>query len=322
LTATARTTRNTAARNTGTALASVDPVKDYLKQIGRTPLLTAEQEVELGERIEAGVLAKERLESDDGSLTPAERRELELRISDGLLAKDQMVEANLRLVVSIAKRYVGGGLPLLDLVQEGTIGMMRAVEKFDHHRGLKFSTYATWWIKQAVGRALADQSRTIRIPSHVVEVLNKVTRTQRKMLQDLGREATSEELAAELDITPEKVDQVLRWAREPVSLHTPFGDDGDGELGDVIEDDAPGPADAVASSMLRVHLDAALETLTEREAGVITMRFGLAGEEPKTLDEVGKVYGVTRERIRQIESKGMHKLRHPSRARALEGLLT
>ncbi|GAA2630555.1 RNA polymerase sigma factor [Actinomadura fulvescens] len=303
-------------------VSSGDPVKDYLKQIGRTPLLTAQQEVELGGRIEAGRLAQERLDAEGGSLDLADRIALELAVADGLRAKDHMVEANLRLVVSIAKRYAGGGLPLLDLIQEGTIGMMRAVEKFDHHRGLKFSTYATWWIKQAVGRALADQSRTIRIPAHVVEILNRVTRTRRQMTQDLGREATYEELAAALDLTAEKVEQVLKHGREPISLHTPFGDDGDGELGDLIEDDGPDPADAVATSLLRDQLDAVLDTLTEREAGVISLRFGLNDGEPKTLDEVGKVYGVTRERIRQIESKGMHKLRHPSRTRTLADLLT
>ncbi|WP_374058815.1 RNA polymerase sigma factor [Planomonospora sp. ID67723] len=300
-----------------------DQVKDYLRQIGRTPLLTAEQEVELGERVEAGTLAQERLDTGGDALTPAERRELERLAADGRRARDHMVEANLRLVVSIARRYAaGGGMPLLDLVQEGTIGMMRAVEKFDHRRGLKFSTYATWWIKQAVGRALADQSRTVRLPSHVVEVLNRVTRAQRAMLQKLGREATPEELAAELDLTSEKVEQLLRHAREPISLHVRIGDDGDAELGDLIEDDASDPADTVASSLLRGQLDAVLETLTEREAGVISLRFGLDDGEAKTLEEVGRRFGVTRERIRQIEAGGMRKLRHPSRTRALADLLS
>ncbi|MFI0353035.1 sigma-70 family RNA polymerase sigma factor [Actinomadura sp. 9N407] len=309
-------------------LSAGDPVKDYLRRIGRTPLLTANQEVELGERIEAGTLAQARLdaegEGEGEALTTAERRELTRLAADGRRAKDHMVEANLRLVVSIAKRYAAtGALPLLDLVQEGTIGMMRAVDKFDHRRGLKFSTYATWWIKQAVGRALADQSRTIRIPSHVVEVLNRVTRTKRTMTQELGREITPAELAAELDLTPEKVEQLLRYAREPISLHTHVGDDGGGgELGDLIKDDAPDPSDTVASSLLRGQLDVALETLTEREAGVIALRYGLDDGEPKTLDEIGKRYGVTRERIRQIESKGMLKLRHPARTRALADLLT
>jgi RNA polymerase primary sigma factor len=305
------------------ANAAGDPVKDYLKQIGRTPLLTAEQEVELGERIEAGRLAQERLDAAAGALPVGERDELARLSADGRRAKDHMVEANLRLVVSIAKRYAaGGGLPLTDLVQEGTIGMMRAVDKFDHRRGLKFSTYATWWIKQALGRALADQSRTIRIPSHVVEVLNRVTRTRRAMTQDLGRDATPQELAAELDLTPEKVSQLLRYAREPISLHTQVGAEGDSELGDLIKDDAPDPSDTVASSFLRGQLDVVLETLTEREAGVISLRYGLVDGEPKTLDEIGKRYGVTRERIRQIESKTMHKLRHPTRSRALADLLT
>ncbi|GGL54547.1 hypothetical protein GCM10014719_64840 [Planomonospora parontospora subsp. antibiotica] len=301
----------------------VDPVKDYLRQIGRTPLLTAEQEVELGRRIEAGALAQERLDAEGGGPAPAERWELERLAADGRRARDRMVEANLRLVVSIARRYAAaGGMPLLDLVQEGTIGMMRAVEKFDHRRGLKFSTYATWWIKQAIGRALADQSRTVRLPAHVVEVLNRVNRARRAMRQHLGREATSEELAAELDLTPEKVEELLRHAREPVSLHTPVGDDDGAELGDLIEDDAQDPADAVVSSSLRGQLDAALETLTEREADVISLRYGLADGETRTLEEIGRRLGVTRERIRQIESAGMRKLRHPARTRALAGLLS
>ncbi|GAA3131027.1 hypothetical protein GCM10010466_22070 [Planomonospora alba] len=300
--------------------AGIDPVKDYLKQIGRTPLLTAEQEVELGERIEAGRLAGERLAAGPGG--EAERRGLERLAADGRRARDHMVEANLRLVVSIARRYAaGGGLPLLDLVQEGTIGMMRAVEKFDHRRGLKFSTYATWWIKQAIGRALADQSRTVRLPAHVVEDLNRVNRTRRAMSQELGREATAGELAAELGLTPEKVEQLLRHGREPVSLHARVGDGGDAELGDLIEDDAQDPADAAASSLLRRELDAVLETLTGREADVISLRFGLDDGEAKTLEEVGRRFGVTRERIRQIEAAGMRKLRQPSRARALADLL-
>ncbi|GAT70122.1 DNA-directed RNA polymerase sigma-70 factor [Planomonospora sphaerica] len=301
----------------------VDPVKDYLRQIGRTPLLTAEQEVELGRRIEAGARAQERLDAEGGGPAPAERWELERLAAEGRRARDHMVEANLRLVVSIARRYAAAGaMPLLDLVQEGTIGMMRAVEKFDHRRGLKFSTYATWWIKQAVGRALADQSRTVRLPAHVVEVLNRVNRARRAMRQHLGREATSEELAAELDLTPEKVEELLRHAREPISLHTPVGDDDGAELGDLIEDDAQDPADAVVSSSLRGQLDAALETLTEREADVISLRYGLADGEARTLEEIGRRLGVTRERIRQIESAGMRKLRHPARTRALADLLS
>ncbi|MEU8171603.1 sigma-70 family RNA polymerase sigma factor [Microbispora hainanensis] len=311
----------------------IDPVKDYLKQIGRTPLLTAEQEVRLGERIEAGRLAAERLAGDPGpaerseselsdqELSDQERRELERLAADGRRARDHMVEANLRLVVSIARRYAaGGGLPLLDLVQEGTIGMMRAVEKFDHRRGLKFSTYATWWIKQAIGRALADQSRTVRLPTHVVEDLNRIVRVRREIRQELGREATSEELAAELGLTPEKVERLLRHAREPVSLHTPVGNDG-AELGDLLADDAPGPAAEVAASSLRRDLETVLATLSEREAAVITCRYGLADDRPRTLDEIGRTLGVTRERVRQIEAKGMRKLREPARARALAGLL-
>ncbi len=297
----------------------IDPVKDYLKQIGRTPLLTAEQEVELGERIEAGRLAAEGLAADSGD--PAERCELERLAADGRRARDHMVEANLRLVVSIARRYAArGGLPLLDLVQEGTIGMMRAVEKFDHRRGLKFSTYATWWIKQALGRALADQSRTVRLPAHVVEDLNRVLRARHVIQRELGREATPEELAAELGLTPEKVEQLLRHAREPISLHTPVGDDG-AELSDLLADDAPGPAAEVAASSLRRDLEAVLETLSEREAAVITHRYGLADDRPRTLDEIGRTLGVTRERVRQIEAKGMRKLREPACARALADLL-
>ena len=301
----------------------VDPIKDYLSRIGRTPLLTAEQEVELAKRIEAGLFARERLEEHGGRLSPQDRDDLAWIAADGRRAKEHMVEANLRLVVSLAKRYLGHGLPLNDLVQEGNLGLIRAVEKFEYRRGLKFSTYAVWWIKQAISRALADQSRTIRIPVHVVEVLNRMTRLRRTMAQELGREPTSAELAVALDVTTEKVEWLRRQSREPLSLHTPLGEDGDGELGDVIEDPEGGdPADVVATSMLRGRLDAVLETLTEREADVISMRFGLSGGEPKTLEEVGRVYGVTRERIRQIESKGMHKLRHPSRRETLADLLS
>ncbi|MEW2354244.1 sigma-70 family RNA polymerase sigma factor [Spirillospora sp. NPDC029432] len=304
---------------------TADPVSDYLKQIARTPLLTAQQEVELGARIEAGTLAGRRLDAEADRLTADERAALERQVGDGRRAKDHMIEANLRLVVSIARRYAAaGGLPLLDLVQEGTIGMMRAVEKFDHRRGLKFSTYATWWIKQAIGRALADQARTIRLPAHVVEVLNRVNRTRRTMRHDLGREPTTAELAAELDLTAEKVEQILGHAREPISLHTPFDDGGEGggELGDVVPDGAPGPADTVAASSLRRSLDTVLTTLPEREAAVISLRYGLADDRPRTLDEIGREFGVTRERIRQIEAKGMNKLRHPTRTRALADLLT
>jgi RNA polymerase primary sigma factor len=308
-------------RFTGTV--SDDPIKDYLRLIGRTPLLTAAQEVELGERIEAGEQAALRL-GDAGAaadLDVRERRELRRRIADGERARDRMVEANLRLVVSIAKRYpTPTGISLLDLVQEGTLGMMRAVEKFDHRRGLKFSTYATWWIKQSIGRALADQSRTIRIPVHVVEVLNRLNRAQRALAQQLGRAATVVELAAELELSAGKVRELLDLAREPLSLHTPVGDDAT-EFGALIADTGPDPSESVAASALRDQLDRALDGLTEREAAVIALRFGLGGAEPKTLDEVGKTYGVSRERARQIEAKGMTKLRQPARAKALEGLL-
>ncbi|MFD0691767.1 RNA polymerase sigma factor [Actinomadura fibrosa] len=315
--------RAAASRGTSSPRDVVDPMKDYLSRIGRRALLTAEQEVDLAKRIEAGLFARERLEEQGPWLSAQDREDLAWIAADGQRAKEHMVEANLRLVVSLAKRYMGHGLPLNDLVQEGNLGLIRAVEKFEYRRGLKFSTYAVWWIKQAISRALADQSRTIRIPVHVVEVLNRMTRLRRSMAQELGREPTSAELAAELDVTPEKVEWLRRQAREPLSLHTPLGEDGDGELGDVIEDpDGGDPADVVASSMLRGRLDAVLETLTEREAGVISMRFGLSGGGPKTLEEVGKVYGVTRERIRQIESKGMHKLRHPSRRETLADLLS
>ncbi|GAA0943824.1 sigma-70 family RNA polymerase sigma factor [Actinocorallia libanotica] len=311
----------TVAAHTATDTRAADPVRDYLREIGRTPLLTAEQEVELGERIEAGVRARHRLDAEE--LTAAERSELEEIAADGERARDHMIRANLRLVVSIAKRYaVGEGLPLLDLVQEGTIGMMRAVEKFDHRRGFKFSTYATWWIKQAIGRALADQSRTIRLPAHLVEVLNRVSRTRRSLLSEQGREPTPAEIAAVLDLPVEKVEQVLRHDVPPASLHTPLAEDGGAELGDLVPDEAPGPADEVAASLLRHYLDTALATLTEREAAVISQRFGLDDDRPKTLDEIGRGYGLTRERIRQIERQGMRKLRHPDRTRALADLLT
>ncbi|MQY04173.1 RNA polymerase principal sigma factor HrdB [Actinomadura sp. RB68] len=301
---------------------STDPVKDYLAQIGRTPLLTAEQEVDLAQRIEAGLFARERLEDATG-LDEQTVEDLRWIAEDGRRAKEHMIEANLRLVVSLAKRYAGRGLPLIDLIQEGNLGLIRAVEKFEHRRGLKFSTYAVWWIKQAMTRSLADQGRTIRLPAHVAEIVNRMNRVRRQLVQDLGREPTPAELAAELDITQEKVERLQRQSREPISLHVPVGEAGDGgEFGDFIEDtETPDPVDAVSSSMLRGQLDAVLGVLTEREAGVISLRYGLAGGEPKTLDQVGQVYGVTRERIRQIESKGMHKLRQPSCRRALADLL-
>ncbi|KZM36081.1 RNA polymerase sigma factor [Oerskovia enterophila] len=304
-----------------TAGATADPVKDYLKQIGKVALLNAEQEVELAKRIEAGLFAEERLSSGD-TFEPKLRRELEWISGDGRRAKNHLLEANLRLVVSLAKRYTGRGMLFLDLIQEGNLGLIRAVEKFDYTKGYKFSTYATWWIRQAITRAMADQARTIRIPVHMVEVINKLARVQRQMLQDLGREPTPEELAKELDMTPEKVVEVQKYGREPISLHTPLGEDGDSEFGDLIEDsEAVVPADAVSFTLLQEQLHQVLDTLSEREAGVVSMRFGLSDGQPKTLDEIGKVYGVTRERIRQIESKTMSKLRHPSRSQVLRDYL-
>ena len=304
-----------------TAGATADPVKDYLKQIGKVALLNAEQEVDLAKRIEAGLFADERLASDT-KFEPKARRELEWIAGDGRRAKNHLLEANLRLVVSLAKRYTGRGMLFLDLIQEGNLGLIRAVEKFDYTKGYKFSTYATWWIRQAITRAMADQARTIRIPVHMVEVINKLARVQRQMLQDLGREPTPEELAKELDMTPEKVVEVQKYGREPISLHTPLGEDGDSEFGDLIEDsEAVVPADAVSFTLLQEQLHQVLDTLSEREAGVVSMRFGLTDGQPKTLDEIGKVYGVTRERIRQIESKTMSKLRHPSRSQVLRDYL-
>ena len=302
--------------------ATADPVKDYLKQIGKVALLNAEQEVDLALRIEAGLFAEEKIAADDGTMDPKLKRELEFVIHDGKRAKNHLLEANLRLVVSLAKRYTGRGLLFLDLIQEGNLGLIRAVEKFDYTKGFKFSTYATWWIRQAITRAMADQARTIRIPVHMVEVINKLARVQRQMLQDLGREPTPEELALELDMTPEKVVEVQKYGREPISLHTPLGEDGDSEFGDLIEDsEAVVPADAVSFTLLQEQLHSVLDTLSEREAGVVAMRFGLTDGQPKTLDEIGKVYGVTRERIRQIESKTMSKLRHPSRSQVLRDYL-
>ncbi|CAN5439005.1 N/A [soil metagenome] len=304
-----------------TAGATADPVKDYLKQIGKVALLNAEQEVELAKRIEAGLFAEERLNSGD-KIDAKLKRELWWISQDGKNAKNHLLEANLRLVVSLAKRYTGRGMLFLDLIQEGNLGLIRAVEKFDYTKGYKFSTYATWWIRQAITRAMADQARTIRIPVHMVEVINKLARVQRQMLQDLGREPTPEELAAELDMTPEKVVEVQKYGREPISLHTPLGEDGDSEFGDLIEDsEAVVPADAVSFTLLQEQLHSVLDTLSEREAGVVSMRFGLSDGQPKTLDEIGKVYGVTRERIRQIESKTMSKLRHPSRSQVLRDYL-
>ncbi len=301
--------------------ATADPVKDYLKQIGKVALLNAEQEVELAKRIEAGLFAEEKIAAG-GIKDRKLRKDLEWIAEDGQRAKNHLLEANLRLVVSLAKRYTGRGMLFLDLIQEGNLGLIRAVEKFDYTKGYKFSTYATWWIRQAITRAMADQARTIRIPVHMVEVINKLARVQRQMLQDLGREPTPEELARELDMTPDKVVEVQKYGREPISLHTPLGEDGDSEFGDLIEDsEAIVPSDAVSFTLLQEQLDSVLDTLSERERGVVRMRFGLTDGQPKTLDEIGQVYGVTRERIRQIESKTMSKLRHPSRSQVLRDYL-
>jgi RNA polymerase primary sigma factor len=302
--------------------ATADPVKDYLKQIGKVALLNAAEEVELAMRIEAGLFAEEKLSTEADKLGKELVRELKWVARDGQRAKSHLLGANLRLVVSLAKRYTGRGMQFLDLIQEGNLGLIRAVEKFDYTKGFKFSTYATWWIRQAITRAMADQARTIRIPVHMVEVINKLARVQRQMLQDLGREPTPEELSRELDMTPEKVIEVQKYGREPISLHTPLGEDGDSEFGDLIEDtEAVVPADAVGFTMLQKQLESLLDSLSEREAGVIRMRFGLGDGMPKTLDQIGDTFGVTRERIRQIESKTMAKLRHPSRSQSLRDYL-
>jgi RNA polymerase primary sigma factor len=300
---------------------SADLVRAYLNGIGRTKLLTAVQEVELAKRIEAGLFAEELLTGDQ-PVDPQLAADLEIIVAEGRTAKDHLLEANLRLVVSIAKRYTGRGMAFLDLIQEGNLGLIRAVEKFDYTKGYKFSTYATWWIRQAITRAMADQARTIRIPVHMVEVINKLGRIQRELLQDLGREPTPEELAKEMDITPEKVLEIQQYAREPISLDQTIGDEGDSQLGDFIEDsEAVVAVDAVSFSLLQDQLQQVLQTLSEREAGVVRLRFGLTDGQPRTLDEIGQVYGVTRERIRQIESKTMSKLRHPSRSQVLRDYL-
>ena len=304
------------------ASATADPVKDYLKQIGKVPLLNARQEVELAKRIEAGLFADQKLAEGGGVLRADQCLDLERVAEDGRRAKNHLLEANLRLVVSLARRYTGRGMLFLDLIQEGNLGLIRGVEKFDYTKGYKFSTYATWWIRQAITRAMAEQSRTIRIPVHMVEAINRLARAQRQMLQDLGREPTPEELAVELDMTPDRLVEVRKYGREPISLHTPLGEEGDSEFGDLIEDsEAIQPGEAVSFTLLQEQLHSVLGTLSEREAGVVSMRFGLADGQPKTLDEIGKVYGVTRERIRQIESKAMSKLRHPSRSNGLRDYL-
>jgi RNA polymerase primary sigma factor len=313
------------ARKDAELTASADSVRAYLKQIGKVALLNAEEEVELAKRIEAGLYATQLMAelSEKGEKLPAaQRRDMMWICRDGDRAKNHLLEANLRLVVSLAKRYTGRGMAFLDLIQEGNLGLIRAVEKFDYTKGYKFSTYATWWIRQAITRAMADQARTIRIPVHMVEVINKLGRIQRELLQDLGREPTPEELAKEMDITPEKVLEIQQYAREPISLDQTIGDEGDSQLGDFIEDsEAVVAVDAVSFTLLQDQLQSVLETLSEREAGVVRLRFGLTDGQPRTLDEIGQVYGVTRERIRQIESKTMSKLRHPSRSQVLRDYL-
>jgi RNA polymerase primary sigma factor len=300
--------------------ATTDPVRDYLKQIGKIPLLNAEQEVNLAKRIEAGLFAEAKLASEH--VAPAMQAELTILAGDGHRARNDLLEANLRLVVSMARRYAGRGVLLLDLIQEGNLGLIRAVDKFDYTRGYKFSTYATWWIRQAISRGIADQARTIRLPVHVAEMINKLARVQRRLLQDLGREGTSEELAKELDVTPAKIIEVQRCGHEPTSLHTPIGEDGNSELGDLIEDrHAVVPVDAASYALLKKQLRWALDTLSEREAGIVSMRYGLTDGRPRTLAEIGEVYGVSRERIRQIETRTMSKLRHPSRAGVLRDYL-
>jgi RNA polymerase primary sigma factor len=299
-----------------------DPVRMYLKEIGKVPLLTAEEEVDLAKRIEAGLFASEKVATTTKKVADKLRRELEAIERDGQIAKRKLVEANLRLVVSIAKRYVGRGMLFLDLIQEGNLGLIRAVEKFDYTKGYKFSTYATWWIRQAITRAIADQARTIRIPVHMVETINKLIRIQRQLLQDLGREPTPEEIAHEMDLSPEKVREILKVSQEPVSLETPIGEEEDSHLGDFIEDsDAVVPIDAASFILLQEQLDSVLHTLSEREKKVIQLRFGLTDGHPRTLEEVGREFGVTRERIRQIESKTLSKLRHPSRSQKLRDYL-
>jgi RNA polymerase primary sigma factor len=301
---------------------STDLVRVYLREIGRVALLTAVQEVDLAKRVEAGLFAQEKLTAGGPSPASHARWELEAIVRDGTCAKAQLIEANLRLVVSIAKRYSGRGLPFLDLVQEGNLGLIRAVEKFDYARGYKFSTYASWWIRQAISRAIADQARTIRVPVHMVETINRILRTQRQLMQELGRDPTPEEVAARVDLSVERVVEVRRLAVEPVSLHTPIGDDDASELGDLIEDaEAVAPLDSAAHGLLHDHLCDVLANLGERERAVVRLRYGLTDGEPRTLEEVGQVFGVTRERVRQIEAKTLAKLRHPQYAGQLRDYL-
>jgi RNA polymerase primary sigma factor len=310
------------ARRVAAAGATADPVRDYLTQIGKVPLLTAGQEVELAKQIEAGLFAEHKLADRSGVLRVGQRTDLERIAEDGRRAKNHLLEANLRLVVSVARRYAGRGMLILDLIQEGNLGLIRSMEKFDYTTGYKFSTYATWWIRQAITRAIAEQSRTIRLPVHMAEAVSTLARVQRQMLQDLGREPTPGELAAELGMTPEKVTELHKHGREPISLQTPLGEDGDSELGDQIEDtQAIQPGEAASLTLLREQLHSVLGTLPEREADVVSMRFGLTDGQPKTLDEIGQAYGVTRERIRQIESQAMTKLRNPSRSHRLRDYL-
>ncbi|MBY8863456.1 RNA polymerase sigma factor [Nocardia sp. CA2R105] len=313
------------ARKEAEFAAGGDSVRAYLKQIGRVRLLSAAEEVDLAVRIEVGLYAVQKLQAECEGLSGlaiARRRDLTWLARDGIAAKDHLLEANLRLVVSIAKRYSGLGMAFLDLIQEGNLGLVRAVEKFDYSRGFKFSTYATWWIRQAISRAMADQARTIRIPVHMVEIINKLARMERELLQQLGREATAQELATELGITPAKVLEVRQIAREPISLDQPLGDEGATQFGDFIEDsEAVVAVEKVEFTLLQEQLRSVLGTLSEREAGVMRLRYGLGDGQPRTLDDIGKVYGVTRERIRQIESRTMSKLRHPSRSQLLRDYL-
>ncbi|MFF0742481.1 RNA polymerase sigma factor [Streptomyces sp. NPDC004111] len=300
---------------------SSDLFRQYLREIGRIPLLTAAEEVELARSVEAGLFAEEKL-ARSTDLDSQLALDLDRLVVRGRMAKRRLIEANLRLVVSVAKRYVGRGLTMLDLVQEGNLGLIRAVEKFDYARGYKFSTYATWWIRQAMSRALADQARTIRVPVHVVELINRVVRVQRRMLQERGSEPTADEVAAQLDLTPERVGEVLRLAQEPVSLHAPVGEEDDVALGDLIEDgDAASPVESAAFLLLREHLEVVLSTLGERERKVVQLRYGLVDGRPRTLEEIGRIFGVTRERIRQIESKTLNKLRDHAFADQLRGYL-